>query len=58
MILCSALPDQGHEIAQQEMCSDAQKQFIFLSMLNPDSVQPAAFYIKPAIFLVPPHQNQ
>lgn len=42
MILCSVLPDQGHEIAQQEMCSAAQKQFIFLSMFDPDSVQPAA----------------
>lgn len=42
MILWSALPDQGHEIAQQEMRSAAQKQFIFLSLFNPDSVQPVA----------------
>lgn len=42
MILCSTSPDQGHEIAQQEMCT-AQKQFIFLSMFDPDSVPPAAF---------------
>lgn len=43
MILCTASPDQGHEIAQQEMCSDVQELFIFLSMFNPNSAQPAVF---------------
>lgn len=43
MILCTALPDQGHQIAQQEICCDVQEQFRFLSTFNPDSAQPAAF---------------
>lgn len=42
MILCKALLDQGHEIAEQETHNAAQIPFIFLSMLNLHSVQPAA----------------